>query len=125
MTPTLLRLVTLLVMAVPATAHTDELFTITTTSHVALGDEGGDTFGMEQAAAGQVTILLNPAGENCTLRFPLRKGETFQLRVRAGIDQTLGCEVALNETGKGMSATFVSRCVETPMFGPARCPAEP
>lgn len=123
MMPTVLRVYAMLLMAVPASARTDELFTVTPSSQVALGEDGGDTFGMEPPSQDQVMILLNPAGEDCTLRFPLRKGETFQLRVRAGINQTLGCEVALNETRRDKTATFLSRCVETRDFGARRCPA--
>lgn len=111
-----------MLMAMPASARTDEMFTVAASSHVVLGDEGGDTFGMEPPTKDQVMILLNPAGEDCTLRFPLRKGETFQLRVRSGINQTLGCEVALSATARNKSATFVSRCVELATFGERRCP---
>lgn len=122
MTPWLLRLSAVFLIAVPASARTDELFTITSEAHVALGD-GGDTFGMEPPSTHDVTILLNPDGEDCTLRFSLKKGEAFKLFVRAGLDQRLNCHVSLNETGKGQSATFKSQCELAETENERRCPA--
>lgn len=117
-----IRLYALSLIAVPASARTDELFTVTPQSHVALGD-GGDTFGMETPSKQEVVILLNPDGEDCTLRFPLRTGEAFRMFIRAGLDQRLNCDVSLNATGKGQSATFTSRCVEALADAERRCPA--
>lgn len=123
MSPLLIRLTLVLLVAVPASARTDEMFTLNPTSQVMLGEEGGDTFSVEPPGSDEVTILLNPAGEDCTLRFPLRKGEAFELRIRGGLNQTLGCQVALSGTGKDKTATFVSSCVETQDAGAPRCPA--
>lgn len=121
MTPWLLRLTIAGMMAVPVTAHTDEMFTIDARSHVALGDSG-DSFGMEAPSKQHVMILLNPDGEDCTLRFPLRKGEAFRVFVRQGLDQKLACDVALSETGQAQTATFTSRCVLAEPDGARRCP---
>lgn len=121
MIPWLLRCMIAGVMALPATAHTDEMFTITAQSHVALGD-GGDSFGMEPASKQHVMILLNPDGEDCTLRFPLRQGEAFRMFVRQGLDQKLACEVSLSMTGKKETATFTSRCVMAEPDSSRRCP---
>ena len=117
-----IRLYAVLLIAVPASARTDELFKITDQSHVALGD-GGDSFGMETpAATGEVVILLNPDGEDCTLRFPLRQGEAFRLFVRDGQDHTLACEISLSGTAEDQSATFSSRCSEADTAASRRCP---
>jgi hypothetical protein len=122
MMPWLLRFTIAGLMTMPATAHTDEMFTITAQSHVALGD-GGDSFGMEAPDKQHVVILLNPDGEDCTLRFPLRQGEAFRMFVRQGLDQKLACEVSLNTTGKKDSATFTSRCIMAEPDGNPRCPS--
>lgn len=122
MTPWILRFTIAGMMTLPATAHTDEMFTITSRSHVALGD-GGDSFGMEIPSKQQVMILLNPDGEDCTLRFPLRQGEAFRVFVRQGLDQKLACDVSFDGAGKGQSATFTSRCVLGEPDGSRRCPA--
>lgn len=123
MMPWLMRFTIAGLMALPATAHTDEMFTITPQSHVALGD-GGDSFGMERPSRQEVMILLNPDGEGCTLRFPLRQGEAFKMFVRQGLDQKLTCEVSLSTTGKSETATFTSRCVlAEAAAGEPRCPA--
>ena len=123
MTTLFLRLYAAFLIVLPASARTDEMFTVAPRSEVMLGEEGGDTFGMESQLPNHVVILLNPAGEDCTLRFPLRTGERFQLRIRAGLDQTLACEVSLNATGKGNSATFNSRCEQSEASAKPRCPA--
>jgi hypothetical protein len=123
MYPDLIWLSAVLLVATPGQARTDEVFTLNPASQVMLGEEGGDTFSVEPPGPDEVTILLNPAGEDCTLRFPLRKGEAFELRIRAGLNQTLGCQIALSGTGKDATATFVSHCVETKSFGASRCPA--
>lgn len=126
MTNWLVRLYAVFLVALPASARTDELFTITPDSHVALGDSG-DTFGMEKPSSSHVVILLNPDGEDCTLRFPLRHGEGFRLFVRAGLDQKLSCQISLNTTGEGQTATFTSRCEQvearSEASGARRCPA--
>lgn len=123
MTHWLIRLYAVFLMAVPASARTDELFTIGPQSEVALGD-GGDTFGMEvpQSNTG-VVILFNPDGEDCTLRFAMRPGEGFHMFVRAGLDQKLRCHVSLNTTAEGQSATFTSHCEQVEKLGERRCPA--
>ncbi len=122
MIPWLFRLSVVFLVAVPASARTDELFTITPDAQVALGD-GGDTFGMEVPSDSQVVILLNPDGEDCTLRFPLRHGEAFRLFVRAGLDQKLNCHVSLSTTGHGETATFSSHCEQVEAANTPRCPA--
>ena len=116
-----IRLYAVVVVALPASARTDELFRITDQSHVALGD-GGDSFGMETPASrGEVMILLNPDGEDCTLRFPLRRGEAFRLFVR-DVNQTLSCEISLSDTSEDESATFTSRCATADAATARRCP---
>lgn len=123
MTPWLIRLYAVFLVALPATARTDELFTLTPQSEVALGD-GGDTFGMEAPPSTRgVVILLNPDGEDCTLRFAMRPGEGFHIFVRAGIDQKLRCHVSLNNTAEGETATFTSHCEQVEALGGRRCPA--
>src|SRR5262245_57409540 len=120
MTPWLFRFAVAGLMALPATAHTDEMFTVTPKSHVALGD-GGASLCMEAASKQEVMILLNPDGEDCTLRFPLRQGEAFRIFVRQGLDQKLACDVSLSTTGQQeQSATFTSRCVLAEATGDRR-----
>lgn len=122
MTTLLIRLCAVFLVAVPASARTDEMFTITPDSQVALGD-GGDTFGMEVPSSSHVVILLNPDGEDCTLRFPLRHGDGFRLFVRAGLDQKLSCHVSLNTTGGSETATFSTHCEQVEADNERRCPA--
>jgi hypothetical protein len=122
MKPWVIRFCVVLLSAAPASARTDEVFTLTPQSQAVLGD-GGDSFGMETASKQQVMILLNPDGEDCTLRFPVKPGEGFRVFVRAGLDQRLVCDVSLAGTGKGPTATFSTHCeTVTEAARERRCP---
>jgi hypothetical protein len=118
----LIGLSALLLVALPASARTDEMFTLTPQSQAVLG-ESGDTFGIEPPAAHHVVVLLNPDGEDCTLRFPVKQGEGFRVFVRAGLDQRLACDVSLAATGKGATATFSTHCVAAEPRAEPRCPS--
>lgn len=124
MKPWLIRFCVIFLGALPASARTDEVFMLTPQSHAVLGD-GGDSFGMEAPSSKQeVMILLNPDGEDCTLRFPVKTGEGFRIFVRAGLDQRLVCDVSLSGMGRGATATFSSRCVTASEEArEPRCPA--
>ncbi len=123
MRPWIIRLTAIVMIAAPAAARTDEVFTLTPQSQAVLGD-GGDSFGIEDSSKQQAMILLNPDGEDCTLRFPVKTGEGFRVFVRAGLDQRLVCDVSLSGTGHGPTATFSTHCVTaTEEARERRCPA--
>lgn len=122
MKPWMLRLIAFILVVTPAAARTDEVFTLTPRSQAVLGD-GGDSFGMETPSQQQVMILLNPGGEDCTLRFPVKTGEGFRIFVRAGLDQRMVCQISLSGTGKDATATFSTHCETTANEVERRCPA--
>lgn len=121
MKPWILRSMALALVATPAAARTEEVFTLTPRAQAVLGD-GGDSFGMEPPSQQHVMILLNPDGEDCTLRFPVKPGEGFRIFVRAGLDQRMVCHISLSGTGRGATATFSTHCEATAGEVERRCP---
>lgn len=122
-TALLLQLFALTILASPHGARGDEVFTIRPQSQVVLGEEGGDTFAVISGTRGEVIVEVNPAGEDCALRFALRKGEQFALRIRSGAEQTLSCRIGLSGIGKDQSVTFLSSCEAAATASEPRCQA--
>ena len=79
------------VVGLTCACQADDTFAVTRTSIVSLGAEGGDTFSFERISpeAREVVVLLRPAGENCTFRFPVGIGEYVLLRTTDNLGESL------------------------------------
>lgn len=120
----LLASAVLMAVAVAATpGHADESFVVSPRSVVALGAEGGDTFGLERISRNGVVVLLQPRGEDCTLRFPLTVGESLLLRAgKPSGDEDLVCEASLLSVTRGAKTEFSARCSMQPASVEKKCP---
>lgn len=116
-------LLTALVAAVPGRA--DDSFALGRASIVALGPEGGDTFGLEHIDKDQVVVLLQPRGEDCTLRFPLSVGETLRLRSGpGGSAEDLVCEASLLSIDTKARTQFSAKCSMQAASNERKCPPQ-
>lgn len=101
--------------------YAGETFTVTPSKVVSFGT-GGDTFGLDRVSEDTVLVLVRPRGEDCTLRFPLRVGESLFLRTVGGGGQSLLCEASLVSVVDATSARFSARCRRQATSTDRKCP---
>ncbi len=117
-----------LAVAIPCTLQADGTFPVTRSSVISFGQGTGDAFGLDEIAEDRasVRVLIQPQGEDCTLRFPIRVGEVLKLRASDGKGNPLVCEASLVSITDEATAQFSSRCSEqTSLDTERKCPSEP
>jgi hypothetical protein len=87
------------------------------------GGPGGDALSIEKVSGRGAVILLNPRGEECTLRFPLKIGEKIRVRGATVEEQQAVCEVLLISTTEAASAVFSFECLNQTPTSVRACPA--
>jgi hypothetical protein len=88
------------------------------------GGEGGDALSLERITRSGAVVLLNPHGEDCTLRFAMKIGEKVRLRGATIGDQQTVCEVLLVSATESPSAIFTYECLNQTPSAERRCPRQ-
>lgn len=86
------------------------------------GGPGGDALSIEKVSRTGVILLLNPHGEECTLRFPMKIGEKIRVRGATVNEQQAVCEVLLISTTEEPSAVFSFECLSQTPSTKRTCP---
>jgi len=86
------------------------------------GGEGGDALSLEKITPRGAVVLLNPHGEDCTLRFAMKIGEKVRLRGATIGDRQAVCEVLLISATESPSAIFTYECLNQTPSAARRCP---
>lgn len=86
------------------------------------GGEGGDALSLERVTPIGAVVLLNPHGENCTLRFAMKIGEKVRLRGATVGDRQAACDVILVSSTESPSAVFIYDCLNQTPATEHRCP---
>ncbi len=92
----------------PLARPTIEVTPATVVALGAIGDEVSIEGAPDSASA---VVLVNPYGEDCTLRFILNVGESLLLRASAEGGQEALCELGLASIVNSSTAQFVYSCV--------------
>lgn len=87
------------------------------------GGPGGDALSIEKISRTGAVVLLNPRGEECTLRFPMKIGEKIRVRGATVEEQQAVCEVLLMSTTESASAVFSFECLSQTPTSARACPA--
>jgi hypothetical protein len=123
-----LTLCTVLAVAMPCALRAEGTFPVTRSSVISFGEGGGDAFGLDGISRDDATVLvlIQPQGESCTLRFPIRIGEVLKLRASDAKGHPLVCEASLVSITDEATARFSSRCSEQAARDTEpKCPSEP
>jgi hypothetical protein len=102
--------------------YADDTFTVTRSTVVSFGRQGGDTFGVDRISQDTAFVLIRPRGESCTLRFPLGVGERLFLRTVDGDGQPVVCEASLVALVDDTAARFSARCRRQITSTDRKCP---
>jgi hypothetical protein len=86
------------------------------------GGKGGDALSLEKITPNGAVVLLNPHGEDCTLRFAMKLGEKVRLRGATIGDQQAVCEVLLVSATESPSAIFTFECLNQTPSAERKCP---
>jgi hypothetical protein len=86
------------------------------------GGKGGDALSLEKITPTGAVVLLNPHGEDCTLRFAMKVGEKVRLRGATLGDQQSACEVLLMSVTENPSAIFTFQCLSQTPVADRKCP---
>lgn len=90
---------------------------------VELGSNG-DTFGVDGFAGDTAVILIRPRGEACTLRFPIRVGESLFIRTSDTDGASTLCEAKLVSIVHDAGARFTAHCSRQDTSTDRKCPDE-
>jgi hypothetical protein len=104
------------------TALADETVEVTPWTAAEFGGKGGDALSLEKITPTGAVVLLNPHGETCTLRFPMKIGEKVRLRGATIGDQQAVCEVLLVSATEAPSAIFTFACLNQTPSAERKCP---
>lgn len=104
------------------TARAQDTVEVTPWTVAEFGGEGGDALSLEKVTPRGAIVLLNPHGENCTLRFAMQIGEKAHLRGATLGDQQTVCEVLLLSVTENPSAIFSYECLNQTPSTERRCP---
>jgi len=112
----------LAVVALSCEVLADETLAVSTESVVEFGSQGGDSFTLERVSHNGVVALLNPHGEDCTLRFPINTGESMLVSAGMTDGQQLVCTVSLDSIVDSSTAIFSYRCSSQSPSKERKCP---
>ena len=96
-------------------------FLVTPSKIVELGTNG-DAFGLDKLVGDTAFILIRPKGEACTLRFPIRVGESLFIRTSDTDGRLTLCEATLVSIVHDNSARFTARCSLQATSSDPKCP---
>ena len=117
-----MRLAFWVVLTSPGTALAQEIVEVTPWTAAEFGGKGGDALSLEKITPTGAVVLLNPHGETCTLRFPMKFGEKVRLRGATVGDQQSVCEVLLVSVTEAPSAIFTFACLNQTPSAERKCP---
>lgn len=103
-------------------ACAEETLSLNTASVAEFGSRGGDTFTLEVVSRDRVVVLLNPGGEDCTLRFALRIRESMQVSAVTDDGQLQRCIASLVSIADASTGKFAIICSDKRLPDPPRCP---
>jgi hypothetical protein len=103
-------------------ALAQETVEVTPWTAAEFGGKGGDALSLEKVTPTGAVVLLNPHGETCTLRFPMKIGEKVYLRGVTVGDQQAVCEVLLVSASEAPSAIFTFECLNQTPSAERKCP---
>jgi hypothetical protein len=98
-------------------------FIVTPSKVVELGTNG-DAFGIDHFAGDTAVILIRPRGEACTLRFPIRVGESLFIRTSDTEGRSTLCEAKLVSIVQEAGARFTAHCSPQDTSTEPKCPDE-
>jgi hypothetical protein len=104
------------------TARAQETVEVTPWTAAEFGGKGGDALSLEKVTPTGAVVLLNPHGEDCTLRFAMKIGEKVHLRGVTVGDQQAVCEVLLVSATEAPSAIFTFACLNQTPSAERKCP---
>ncbi len=103
-------------------ALAQETLELTPWTAAEFGGKGGDALSLEKITPTGAVVLLNPHGESCTLRFPMKIGEKVYLHGATVGDQQAVCEVLLMSATESPSAIFSFECINQTPSAEHKCP---
>ena len=112
----------LIAIALTCVAYADETLVVNTASVVEFGGRGGDAFTLETVSRNSVVVLLNPHGEDCTLRFVLNIRESMPISAVTKDGQKQACTVSLVSIVNTSTGIFSYRCSNQSLPDEPRCP---
>lgn len=112
----------LTVIALTCVAYGDETLAVSTASVVEFGGRGGDAFTLDAVSRDSVVVLLNPHGEDCTLRFPLNIGESMQIGAVTDDGDKQACTISLVSIINASTGLFSYSCANQSLSDQPRCP---
>ena len=104
-------------------AWADDTVEVTPWTVAEFGGQGGDSLALEKITASGAVVLLNPQGEDCTLRFSMSIGEKVKVRGATIEDHQAVCEILLRSTTETPSAVFVFECLDQTPLIERKCPS--
>ena len=102
-------------------ACAEETLSLNTASVAEFGSRGGDTFTLEMVSRDSVVVLLNPGGEDCTLRFAVKIRESMQVSAVTNYGQLQSCTVSLVSIVDTSTGKFAVSCSDKRLPDPPRC----
>jgi hypothetical protein len=117
-----IRLAVWVALTSPAQALAQQSVEVTPWTVAEFGGKGGDALSLEKLTPTGAIVLLNPHGEDCTLRFPMKLGEKVYLRGATVGDQQAVCEVLLLSSTEAPSAVFTFECLNQTPSAERKCP---
>jgi len=112
----------LTLIALTCVAYGDETIAVSTESIVEFGGRGGDAFTLDAVSQDGVVVLLNPHGEDCTLRFPLKVGDSMLIGAAIDDGDKQVCTVSLVSILNASTGLFSYSCANQSRFDKPRCP---
>lgn len=109
-------------MPSPHVALAQDTVELTPWTAAEFGGKGGDALSLERITPIGAVVLLNPHGENCTLRFAMKIGEKIRLSGATIGDRQAVCEVILASSTQNPSAIFLYECLSQTPTADRRCP---
>ena len=98
-------------------------FLVTPSKVVELGTNG-DTLGIDGLVEDTVFVLVQPRGETCILRFPIRIGESLFIRTSDTDGRSTLCEATLVSIDYDTGARFTARCELQATSSDPKCPPQ-
>jgi hypothetical protein len=96
-------------------------FVVMPSQVVELGTNG-DAFGIDNLIDDTAVILIRPRGESCTLRFPIRTGESLFIRTSDSDGRSILCEAKLVSIVYDVGARFTTHCSGQATSSDPKCP---
>ncbi len=113
--------ISLLLGVLPMRAWADDTLEVSPWTVAEFGGAGGDALSIEKITPTGIVVLLNPHGEDCTLRFPMSIGDKISIRGATVEEQQAVCEVMLMSTTEAPSAIFNYRCLNQTPSNERKC----